>query len=91
MDRACVTAYRDKLATFQSNGVCESLREQHIALHRSAQRGDAGNLVDSRTDHREVEPFIAADVAVKHLTDMKADIDICDCDVLRRSPLLRNR
>ena len=74
----CVTADRDKLATCQSKGVCESLREQHVAFHRSAQRGDAGNLVDSWTDYREVEPFIAANVAVKYRTDMKAHVDICD-------------
>ena len=49
-------------------------RRQQFAIDRAAHRGDAADFIDGRTDHREVEPVLAADVAVKHLADMQADI-----------------
>jgi hypothetical protein len=49
-------------------------RRQQFAIDRSAHRGDAADFIDRRPHHREVEPVLAADVAVKHFADMQADI-----------------
>src|SRR5438094_9947269 len=72
----CVAPDRDEPAALQSvHRLREGLRQQHAALDRAAHRGDARNLVDRRPDDREIEPLVAADVAVEHLADMEAEID----------------
>src|SRR5580704_16064032 len=58
--------------------VSEGRGDQHRAIDRSAHRGDATGLVDRRAHDREVEPVDAADIAVKNLADMQADIDGSD-------------
>ena len=52
----------------------KSRRRQQFAIDRAAHRGDAADLVDRRPHHGEVEPVLAADIAVKDLADMQADI-----------------
>ena len=52
----------------------ERRRHQQFAVDRAAHRGDAADLVDGRPHHGEVEPVVAADIAVKHLADMQADM-----------------
>src|SRR6476646_3093813 len=47
---------------------------QQFAVDRTAHRRDAADLVDRRSHHSEIEPVLAADVAVKHVADMQADI-----------------
>jgi len=54
------------------------LRKQHVAFNRPAHRGYAGDLVYSRPTHREVEPFVAADITVEHFANMKTEINMCD-------------
>src|SRR5437879_5239471 len=72
----CIAPDRDEPAAFQSvHRLRESLRQQDAALHRAAHRGDASDLVDRRPDDREIEPLVAADIAVEHLADMEAEID----------------
>src|SRR4029077_2085944 len=41
-----------------------------------AQCGDPGHFMDGRTDHCEIEPVFAADVAVKHAADVETEIHI---------------
>ena len=52
----------------------ERRRHQKFPVDRAAHRGDAADLVDGRPHHGEVEPVVAADIAVKHLADMQADM-----------------
>src|SRR3954451_14591842 len=52
----------------------EFRRGQQLAIDRTAHRGDAADLVHGRTDHGEIEPVLAADIAVEDLADMQADI-----------------
>ena len=54
--------------------VAKSRRHQQFAIDRAAHRGDAADLVDRRPHHGEIEPVLAADIAVKHFADMQADI-----------------
>jgi len=73
----CIAPDRDEPAAFQSvHRLRESLRQQDAALHRAAHRGDASDLVDRRPDDREIEPLVAADIAVEHLADMQSEINI---------------
>src|ERR1041385_7885138 len=72
-----VTPDRDKPATLQSrHRFRESLRQQDAALDRTAHRGDASDLIDRRSDDGEIESLVAADIAVEHLADMEAEIDL---------------
>ena len=73
---------------FGCHGVCEGLREQDIALCRSAHCRDTSDLVDGRSDHSEVETLVTADIAVEHFTDVKADIDIRDRQVVLGAALV---
>src|SRR5437764_7582929 len=67
---------RDEPAALQSrHRVRKSLRQQDAAFHRTAHRGDAGDLVDRGPDDGEIEPLVAADVSVEHVADMEAEID----------------
>ncbi len=52
----------------------ERLRGQQFAVDRTAHRGDAADLVDGGPHHGEIEPVLAADIAVKDLADMQADM-----------------
>ena len=49
-------------------------RSQQFAVDRTAHRGDAADLVDGGPDHGEIEPVLAADIAVKDFADMQADM-----------------
>jgi len=49
-------------------------RGQEFAIDRTAHRGDTADLIDRRPHHREIQPVLAADIAIKHLADMQADI-----------------
>jgi hypothetical protein len=55
----------------------KSGREQNIALCRPAHCGDPAYFVDSRADHGEVQPVETANVAIKDLANMQAEIDLC--------------
>src|SRR5262249_47366248 len=76
-----VTANRDELTMIKCHSIGEGLREQYIALHRAAHRSDAGNLVDSGADHREIKPFFASDIPVEYLTDVQTSVHIRDRQV----------
>src|SRR5208282_6898782 len=58
------------------DGRDEARREQDRLVHRSAHRGDSGNLVHRGTDYGEVEPLLAADVAIEHDAEMEPKIHI---------------
>src|SRR5438874_2904807 len=86
-----IATYRDQPASFQSRrGSRESLRQQHVAFHRSAHRGNPGDLVDRRANYGEVEPFVTPDIAVEHLAYMKADIYIRCRQAVVRSALVKS-
>src|ERR1700720_203786 len=42
-------------------------RGQQFAIDRTAHRGDAAGLVDRRPYNGEIEPVLAADIAIKYL------------------------
>ena len=52
-------------------------RRQQVAVDRTAHRSDPADLVDRRPHHREIEPVLAADIAVEHFADMQTDIGRC--------------
>ena len=56
---------------------------QGVAVDRAAQRDDAADLVDRGADHREVQPVLAADIAVEHLPDVQAQIGVGQGQALR--------
>src|ERR1041385_3169330 len=65
-----VTPDRDKPTTLQSrHRFRESLRQQDAALDRTAHRGDAGDFIDRRSDDGEIEPLVAADIAIEHRSE----------------------
>lgn len=45
-------------------------------LDRAAHRQDSADFVYRRADDREIETVLAADVAVKHIADMKCQINL---------------
>ncbi len=70
-----VAAGRDQIAPAGSiEPVAEIGRRQEFAIDRAAHRGNAADFVDRRSHHGEVEPVLAADIAVKYLADMQPDI-----------------
>src|SRR5688500_15617368 len=72
-----VAADRDEAgAVLRARGGGEGGREQHHLVGRAAHRGDARRLVDGGADDGEVEPVLAADVAVEDLADMEPEIDM---------------
>ena len=50
-------------------------RDENPAAERLAQRLDARNLVDRRSDDREVEAIDGADIAIEHLAEVEREID----------------
>ena len=51
---------------FYCNRFRKGRRDEDRLVHRTAHRRDAGDLIDRRADHCEIEPLLAADVAVEH-------------------------
>ena len=64
-------------------------RQQHVLVERAAHGGDPAGLVDRGADHGEVEPVVAADVAVEHLADVQAEIEARDRQAVGRAPLVQ--
>nr|AAF22882.1 adenylate cyclases-like protein [Bradyrhizobium japonicum] len=67
----------------------ELRRRQQLAIDRAAHRGDAADLVHRRTHHREIEPILAADIAVEDLSDMQPDISRRGGTAVRLPPLVQ--
>src|SRR5579871_5884922 len=61
-------------------GYCggEGRGEQERLIDRAAHGGDAAYLVDRGADDSEVEPLLAADIAVEDLADMETQIHLGD-------------
>ena len=54
--------------------VGKARRQQHVLIDRAAHREDPADLVDGRTDHREIEAVLAADIAAEHIADMQGPL-----------------
>ena len=74
--------HHQRLHLFRARGD-EITRHHRIAINRTAQPPDAADHVDGRADHGKIEAASAADIAIKNLTDMKTEIDICRRKVFR--------
>ena len=69
-----VLADRDEAASLFIDGIGEGRRNEQWLIDRTAERKDAARLVHGRADDREIEPFLAADIAEEDLTEMQAEI-----------------
>src|SRR5438046_152645 len=73
----CVAPDGDQpTSNFGTSGVDKIGREQHILLDRPAHGQDPADLVDCRTDDREIQAVLAADIAVENIADVKCEIDL---------------
>src|SRR6185437_2995340 len=70
-----VAADRDQALPRRAARCREGGREEDVLVGRAAHRGDPAGFVDGGADDGEVEPVLAADIAVEDLADMKAEID----------------
>ena len=81
------TADRDQpVAQLFGQGLAEFGGRQRVAVHRAAHGADAADLVDRRPDDGEIQPVLAADVAVEHLAHMQAEVDLGGRPPLRAAP-----
>jgi hypothetical protein len=58
--------------------VGECLRDQNRPVDRAAHSRDATRFIDGRTDHGEIEPFGASDIAAENFAHMQTDIHVGD-------------
>ena len=73
-----VAADRDQPLGRGRGRLGEGLGNQEVALVLATEPLDPRCLVDRRSDHREVEPIGAADVAVEHVAEMQGDVELHD-------------
>src|SRR5271170_62708 len=73
-----ISSDRDEGLLRFRDGSRERCGNQQRLVDRAAHRRDPADLVDRRSDDGEVETFLAADIAVKHLADMKPEIHVGD-------------
>ena len=61
----------------------EFRRSEQIAVHRAAHGNDAAHFVDRRSNHGEVQPFVAPDIPVKNVPRVQAEAHLRDGPSLR--------
>ena len=71
-----VATDRDKEISGCAERAGESRRDKQGLIDGAAHGGDAADFVDRRADDGEVEPVLAADIAVEYLADVKTEIHI---------------
>src|SRR6516164_7048715 len=72
----CIAADRNELLLRTECGV-KGRRHQYRLIDQPTHAGDPTDLVDCRTDHCEIEPVAAAEIAVHHFADVKREIEVC--------------